>query len=109
MPSEGSSASDKRPYIGGQAVIEGVMMRSPRSFSVVVRRCSGSLMVQEQPMLNARKSVQAWPFFRGVFSLFEALQWGSQALRFSAEQYESDLKAKEEAVRKSATISNLFS
>ncbi len=60
-------------------------------------------------MLNARKGVQAWPFFRGVFSLFEALQWGSQALRFSAEQYESDPKAKEEAVRKSATINNLFS
>lgn len=93
MPSEGSApATEQRPYIGGQAVIEGVMMRSPRSFSVAVRRRSGSLTLQERAMPDARKGVLAWPFVRGVVTLVEALRLGSQALRFSAELYEADLE-----------------
>jgi len=41
-----------RPYIGGQALIEGVMMRSPHCFSAVVRRKSGALVVREMPMAD---------------------------------------------------------
>ena len=44
-----------RPYIGGQAVIEGVMMRSPGSLTVVCRRRSGALVVRERPMPAAAK------------------------------------------------------
>jgi uncharacterized protein YqhQ len=93
MPSEGSPpATEQRPYIGGQAVIEGVMMRSPRSFSVLVRRRSGALTLQERAMPDARKGVLSWPFVRGDETLVEALRLGSQALRFSAELYEADLE-----------------
>lgn len=93
MPSEGSPpATEQRPYIGGQAVIEGVMMRSPRSLAVAVRRRSGSLTLQERSMPDARKGVLSWPFLRGVVTLVEALRLGSQALRFSAELYEADLE-----------------
>ena len=61
--------NENRPYIGGQAVIEGVMMRSPRSFSVVVRRKSGELVVRERPMSHGQSagvspagpSFGAWP------------------------------------------------
>src|SRR5689334_6985920 len=86
------SASEQRPYIGGQAVIEGVMMRSPRSFSIVVRRKSGELVVRERPVSrgSAPGGSWTWPFLRGVASLVEAVKLGSEALRFSSEIYERD-------------------
>jgi uncharacterized protein YqhQ len=84
-----------RPYIGGQALIEGVMMRSPHAFAVVVRRRDGSLTVHEEPMRDLRRGKNAWPLIRGVVALGEALKLGSRALRFSVEQYEKDLEAEE--------------
>jgi uncharacterized protein YqhQ len=83
--------NESRPYIGGQAVIEGVMMRSPRSFSVVVRRKSGELVVRERPMSHASAAGPSrWPFVRGVTTLVESIKLGSEALRFSSEIYERD-------------------
>jgi uncharacterized protein YqhQ len=84
-----------RPYIGGQALLEGVMMRSPHAFSAVVRRRDGSLVVRERPMTDVRKGKAAWPIVRGVVALVEALKLGSQALRFSAEIFERDLEEQE--------------
>jgi len=86
-----------RPYIGGQALLEGVMMRSPHAFSAVVRRRDGSLVVRERPMVDLRKGARAWPIVRGMMALVEALKLGSQALRFSAEIYERDLEESEQA------------
>jgi uncharacterized protein YqhQ len=83
--------NEQRPYIGGQAVIEGVMMRSPRSFSVVVRRKSGELIVRERPMSHGSSAGPSrWPFVRGVMTLVESIKLGSEALRFSSEIYEKD-------------------
>jgi uncharacterized protein YqhQ len=83
--------NEPRPYIGGQAVIEGVMMRSPRSFSVVVRRKSGELVVRERPMSHGSGAGPSrWPFVRGVATLIESIKLGSEALRFSSEIYERD-------------------
>jgi uncharacterized protein YqhQ len=82
-----------RPYIGGQAVLEGVMMRAPTSFAVVVRRRDGSLHVRERGMADGRRGIARWPFVRGVTSLGESLKLGSEALRFSVEQLEMDLAA----------------
>jgi uncharacterized protein YqhQ len=80
-----------RPYIGGQAVLEGVMMRAPRSFAVVVRRRDGSLHVRERAMTDeVRGGVARWPFVRGLTTLVESLRLGGEALRFSAEQFEKD-------------------
>src|SRR5215470_11937474 len=93
--------SEQRPYIGGQAVLEGVMMRAPRSFAVVVRRRDGSLHIRERPITDDRKGAGKWPFVRGVVSLVESLKLGSEALKFSAEQMEKDLEQEEaEAKRK---------
>jgi uncharacterized protein YqhQ len=95
-----------RPYIGGQALLEGVMMRSPHAFSAVVRRRDGSLVVRERPMADLRKGVRAWPIVRGMMALVEALKLGSQALRFSAEIYENDLEEDEkQAAAKSKAAS----
>jgi uncharacterized protein YqhQ len=81
---------EARPYIGGQAVLEGVMMRSPGSFAVVVRRKDGSLSVRERVMEGGRKGLAKLPFFRGVASLVESLKLGSEALRYSADLMQAD-------------------
>jgi len=101
-----------RPYIGGQALLEGVMMRSPHAFSAVVRRRDGSLVVRERPMVDLRRGARAWPIVRGMMALVEALKLGSQALRFSAEIYERDLEESEQeeaAKSKAASASTLLS
>jgi uncharacterized protein YqhQ len=91
-----------RPYIGGQALIEGVMMRSPHSYAAVVRRKNRTLVVREQEMTDPRVGKKAWPLVRGVVTLVEALKLGSRSLRFSAEIFEQDLEA-EEADKKAPT------
>ncbi len=96
-----------RPYIGGQALIEGVMMRSPHGYAAVVRRRDGSLLVREEPMVDLRRGPLAWPLVRGVVALVEALKLGSRALRFSAEAFEQDLAAEE--TEKKATKPGLLS
>ncbi len=84
-------STESRPYIGGQAVIEGVMMRSPGSMSIVCRRRSGELVVRERPMPPAEKTgPRSWPLVRGVATLVEALKMGQGALRWSAELFEQD-------------------
>ena len=74
-----------RPYVGGQAVIEGVMMRSPMSFSVVCRRRSAELAVRERPLAQRSGGPATWPLLRGVASVVESLRLGSAALRWSAQ------------------------
>jgi len=88
-----------RPYIGGQAVLEGVMMRAPASFAVVVRRRDGSLHVRERAMPAGAAGAARWPLVRGLASLVESLRLGSEALRFSAEKMEEDLAAAETRAR----------
>jgi len=92
-----TAAKPTGPYIGGQAVLEGVMMRSPTSFAVVVRRRDGSLHVRERGMTDTRKGAAKLPLARGVASLVESLKLGSESLRFSAEQMERDIEAEEAA------------
>jgi uncharacterized protein YqhQ len=84
---------EARPYIGGQAVLEGVMMRAPTSFAVVVRRRDGSLTVRERAMDARPRGLSRLPLFRGVMSLVESLKLGGEALRFSVEQMEKDFAA----------------
>jgi uncharacterized protein YqhQ len=87
--------SSLRPYIGGQAVLEGVMMRAPKSFAVVVRRSDGSLRVRERAMTAKAGVVGRWPLVRGVSSVVESLKLGSEALRFSVDQMSEDMSRDE--------------
>lgn len=92
-----------RPYIGGQAVIEGVMMRSPGSFAIVCRRKSGELVVREQPMEQPEVTgLRKLPFVRGLATVVESLRLGSRALRWSAELFEQDYMADDEPQAKQA-------
>ena len=76
------------PLIGGQAVIEGVMMRAPHSYCVTVRRAGGET-VSEQGVLerpSEKHKVLGWPVIRGVGTLGQAMKLGIKTLRFSANQ-----------------------
>ena len=74
--------------VGGQAVIEGVMMRSPSRVAVAVRRPDGTLAFLERPFssVTTRFKPLGWPVLRGAISLFETLGVGMSALNFSAEE-----------------------
>jgi uncharacterized protein YqhQ len=74
--------------VGGQAVIEGVMMRAPDAWAVAARRPDGVIEVKrnELPRLSSRNVLAKVPFFRGVFVLIESLQLGFSALSWSAEK-----------------------
>lgn len=73
---------------GGQAVIEGVMMRGPALRAVAVRRPDATLVLDTRPVgsLAARVPLLKWPFIRGVVVLVESLVMGLEALSFSASQ-----------------------
>jgi len=74
--------------VGGQAVIEGVMMRSPSKIAVAVRHPDGSLGILEKPFVSitARVKLLGLPVIRGAISLFETLYLGITALNYSAEE-----------------------
>jgi uncharacterized protein YqhQ len=74
--------------VGGQAVIEGVMMRGPRSLAVAVRKANGEIVLKEDRWrsLSERLPFLKWPVLRGCVVFGEALVNGMQALSFSASQ-----------------------
>jgi uncharacterized protein YqhQ len=82
------SSSDDEILVGGQAVIEGVMMRSPKGYSVAVRRQDGTVRVMKDALLalGAKWKLFKIPVLRGVGVLGQALVLGIRALRFSAEE-----------------------
>lgn len=81
-----SFLADYQPEsIGGQAVIEGVLMRSPRRLAVAVRAPDGSIVVDNQEFLSysRRHKLLSLPILRGAASLVESLAIGIKALNFS--------------------------
>ncbi len=89
----------KELHVGGQAVIEGVMMRSPNSFAVSVRTPEGGIVIREdrwQSIWTKTKFLR-WPFLRGTIVLIEALWNGISSLSFSAKWagLEDDDKSKD--------------
>jgi uncharacterized protein YqhQ len=98
-----NNSKTKKPLVGGQAVLEGVMMRSPKSMSIAVRRESGKISIKEGVWRSIwdRLTFLRWPFLRGTVVMIEAMINGMQALNFSAketmsEQEEADGKKGEE-------------
>lgn len=74
--------------VGGQAVMEGVMMRAPTQWAVACRRPDGTIITRrdELPNLSGRSSLRKVPFIRGVLVLVESLSLGFKALSWSAVQ-----------------------
>ena len=74
-------------YYGGQAVIEGVMMRGRKHAAIAVRNPGGEIVVHEEPLTAAvyTKSWARWPFVRGLTLLWDALVLGTRSLMWSAD------------------------
>ena len=79
---------EDRIRIGGQAVIEGVMMRSPNSMAIAVRKPNGEIVVKREKLdfFSEKKFFSKLPLIRGVINLLAALILGMKALNFSANQ-----------------------
>lgn len=78
--------SGEETLVGGQAVMEGVMMRAPHSYCVAVRKASGEIVTEEMPLarMSEMYRIFRYPVFRGLGTLYQALKLGGRALRFSA-------------------------
>jgi uncharacterized protein YqhQ len=72
--------------VGGQAVLEGVMMRSPHAWAIACRKPSGEISVHSEPLerLSEKHKWMGWPIVRGVITLGHAMSLGFKALKFSA-------------------------
>ncbi len=74
--------------IGGQAVIEGVMMRAPNSLAIAVRKPDHEIVVRRERLTPLKEKFPPfkWPVLRGIAVLAESLVWGMKALMYSANQ-----------------------
>ncbi len=78
--------SGEETLVGGQAVMEGVMMRAPHSYCVAVRKANGDIITEEMPMprMSEQYKIFKLPIFRGIGTLYQAMKLGFKALNFSA-------------------------
>lgn len=94
---------NEKAFIGGQAVIEGVMMRGPRHTAIAVRNPAGEISVCREPLVPwaSRWPVLKWPLVRGVAALGESLVLGVKSLSYSAQmagEEEEQLSSREIAM-----------
>jgi uncharacterized protein YqhQ len=93
--------------VGGQAVLEGVMMRSPHAWAIACRKPSGEVSTHSEPLerLSERRKWLAWPVIRGVVTLGHAMTLGFRALKFSANVALDELQPEPIADKKKLEIS----
>ena len=78
--------SGEETLVGGQAVMEGVMMRTPHAWGIAVRNPSKEIVVHREPLdrLSEKHKWVGWPLIRGIATLGQAMSLGFRALKFSA-------------------------
>lgn len=88
----------KSSNIGGQAVLEGIMMRHEDDYAVAVRKPDGEIFVQKEEYHSVIKwkALTKIPFVRGVFNFIDSMVLGIKTLMFSAEFYEDEEEVKSE-------------
>src|SRR5437763_8586030 len=95
---------EETTLVGGQAVLEGVMMRSPHAWGIAVRKASGEVVTHSEPL--ERKSDKhkwiRWPILRGVMTLGAAMALGFRALKFSANVALEDIAGQENSGAKTS-------
>src|SRR5260370_40488445 len=89
--------SGEETLVGGQAVLEGVMMRSPHAWAIACRKPSGKVVTMSEPLErpSEKHKWMAWPIVRGVMTLGYAMSLGYRALRFSANVALEDIMQKD--------------
>ena len=88
-------ALERDLIVGGQAVVEGVMMRTPSAYAIACRKSDGEIvtMAESLPKWSDKYKWLSWPVLRGGATLIQSLGLGVKALNFSAKIYEDDLEA----------------
>jgi len=91
-------SGEETTLVGGQAVLEGVMMRSPHAWGICIRRADGTLATHSEPLekLSDKHKWMGWPFMRGIMTLGQAMTLGFRALRYSANVALDELDPDEE-------------
>jgi uncharacterized protein YqhQ len=91
--------SGEETLVGGQAVLEGVMMRSPHAWAIACRKPSGEVVTMSEPLArpSEKHKWMAWPIVRGVMTLGYAMSLGYRALRFSANVAIEDVMQSDDA------------
>lgn len=94
--------------VGGQAVIEGVMMRAPRSVAIAVRRPNGEIVVRTELVvpLSERYPIVKLPILRGSVALFSSLIIGIKALNFSANEAMTEEEKNKEGEKAGGELSS---
>src|SRR6476646_8101282 len=97
-------ALERDLIVGGQAVMEGVMMRTPSAYAIACRRSDGSIVhtAESLPRWSDKYKWLNTPVLRGGATLIQSMALGVKALNFSAKIYEEDLAAKEELAKAEA-------
>ena len=92
--------------VGGQAVLEGVMMRSPHAWAIACRKPSGEISTHSEPLerLSEKRKWMAWPVVRGVVTLGHAMTLGFRALKFSANVALDELQPEPTADKKKLEV-----
>ena len=91
----------RKTSIGGQALMEGIMMRGPKKSAMAVRRPNGEIFFEEEEInKKKRPAICRWPVIRGVFGFVDSMVIGYKALMRSADIFveEPELSADAEAV-----------
>jgi uncharacterized protein YqhQ len=91
-------AVERDLIVGGQAVMEGVMMRTPSAYAIACRKSDGSIVstAESLPKWSDKYKWLNLPVLRGGATLIQSMALGVKALNFSAKVYEDDLEAKKE-------------
>jgi uncharacterized protein YqhQ len=99
-------AIERDLIVGGQAVIEGVMMRTPSAYAIAVRKSDGSIVhtAEKLPKWSDKYKWLNLPVLRGGATLIQSMALGVKALNFSANIYEEDLKTQEELAKQKADV-----
>lgn len=93
MANEKDQCCEKfKTMIGGQALIEGIMMRGPEKDAIVIRGKDGLTVELNDRKIFPKDSFKSWPFFRGIFNFFDAQVTGVKALMRSADLAPEDLQ-----------------
>ena len=93
-------SGEEPTLVGGQAVMEGVMMRAPHSYAITVRKSNGEYVTDQQPVprVSEKYPIFKYPILRGLGTLGQAMQLGFKALTFSTnvmmEEMDPEMKEK---------------
>src|SRR6476646_6403441 len=89
-------AVERDLIVGGQAVMEGVMMRTPSAYAIACRKLDGSIVhtAESLPWWSDKYKCFGWPVLRGGATLIQSMALGIKALNFSAQVYEESLEEK---------------